>query len=270
MTVSTIATIAAGLSRALNSPTNKAATALNSLIAQPNANAAKADVANFSEAITRQNQVAQFRVASKEVAQAGSLLSAAEVGANQIATNLTKLKDIATRATSTSLSDEARASLENEFQSVLAQIDAVAKNTKFNGESLLDGTSPQLKVTGEKVDQNSLSIGSLTTDRLFPPPRVSVLNPSGATITVDLVGKAIEFVTKQIENIQTLQQGLDFASVSLQSAIQNKDAANSTLNDADLVQALLGNGNANGNAKGTELFAQTNKLPNNLLQLLSE
>lgn len=270
MTVSTIATIAAGLSRALNSPTNQAATALKSLIAPPTGNTAKADVADFSEAITRQNQVAQFRVASKEVAQAGSLLSAAEVGANQIATNLTKLKDIAIRATSTSLSNDERASLESEFQAVRSEIDTIAKNTKFNGESLLDGTSVQLKVTGEKVDQNSLSVGSFTSDNLFPPPRVSVLNPSGATITVELVGKAIEYVTKQIENIQTLQQGLDFASVSLQSAIQNKDAANSTLNDAELVQALLGNGKTAEATGVNALFAQTNKLPNNLLQLLGE
>ena len=82
MTVSTIATIAAGLSRALANPTNKTSEVLRSLTLTSD-QTKRSDVADLSAAITLQNQVAQFRVASKDVAQAGSLLSAAETGAKE-------------------------------------------------------------------------------------------------------------------------------------------------------------------------------------------
>ncbi len=267
MTVSTIATIAAGLSRALANPTNKTSEVLRSLTLTSD-QTKRSDVADLSAAITLQNQVAQFRVASKDVAQAGSLLSAAETGAKEIASNLTKLKDLATRAASTTTSDGERIVLNQQFQSIRAQNDAIAKNTKFNGESLLDGSSAQLKVQG--ADTANLSVGSLTDASLFADPRVEILNPSGAKITIDVLGKAISYVTEQIEKIGALQQGLDFASSTLQSAIQNKDAASSNLNDLDLVQGLLVGTNGVENGGVNSLFAQTNRLPTNLLQLLSE
>ena len=269
MTVSTIATIAAGLSRALANPTNKTSEVLNSF-RNADAQAVRSDVADLSAAITLQNQVAQFRVASKDVAQAGSLLSAAESGAKQIASNLTTLKDLATRAAASSTTDGERVVLNQQFQTIRAQNDAIAKNTKFNGESLLDGTSTQLKVQRGTKDAADLSVSSLTDSSLFADPRVEILYPSGAKITIDVLGKVISYVNEQIQKIGQLQQGLDFASATLQSAIQNKDAANSTLNDLDLVQGLLAGNNGVEKSGVNSLFAQTNRLPTNLLQLLSE
>ncbi len=269
MTVSTIATIAAGLTRALSNPSNKTSEVLKSFDTT-SSQTARADVADLSVAITLQNQVAQFRVASKDVAQAGSLLSAAEAGAKEIATNLGKLKDLATQAASTTTSDSERIVLNQQFQAIRAQNDAIAKNTKFNGESLLDGSSAQLKVQGNASDAANLTVSSLTDSSIFADPRVEILNPSGAKITIEVLGKAINYVNEQISKIDQLQQGLDFASATLQSAIQNTDATNSTLNDADLVQALLTGTNGKESNGVNSLFAQTNRLPTNLLQLLSE
>ena len=180
------------------------------------------------------------------------------------------MKDLATRAASASTTDEERIVLNQQFQDIRSQNDVIAKNTKFNGESLLDGSSAQLKVQGGTADAANLSVGSLTDGSLFPNPRVEILSPSGATITIDLLGKAISYVSAQTDKLDTLQQGLDFASSTLQSAIQNKDAANSTLNGSDLVQGLLVGNNGEQQANATSLFAQTNRLPTNLLQLLSE
>ena len=270
MTVSTIATIAAGLTRTLGNQNARASSALTNLL-QASSTKNTNDAANLTAAISLQNQVAQFRVASQDVAQAGTILTTAEAGANEINKQLARLKDIASRAAAPNLSAQDRAQLNDEFQSIRAKIDTIANSSSFNNEALLNGTSAQLKVTTDAADQKNLSIGSLTDAALFQDANPDVLTVDSANAALTSVQGAVDYASTQTNNIKLLQDGLDQVSATLQVAIQNRDAANSSLAAADFTSALTEGTNQSAVlADATSLAAQTNRLPSNLLQLLSE
>jgi len=270
MTVSTIATVASGLSRTLGNQNAKPSSVLSSLFASAPQSSAT-DTSNFTTAISLQNQIAQFRVAAQNVAQAGSVLSAAGEGISQISRELGKLKDLAAKAASVPLSASEREQINAEFQSIRSRIDGLANSTRFNNESLLDGSSPQLKIASENAATKDLSIGSLTDSALFEGANPNLLTIDNAKLAEDAIKKAQTYATTQQENVQALQDGLDYATSTLQTAIQNQDAANSTLNEGDLLNQLLtGSSNSLQANDITSLFAQTNRLPGNILQLLSE
>lgn len=268
MTVSTIASVAAGLTRALGSQNNKASAVFNSLVASTPQSAA---VDSLSVAINLQNQVAQFRVASRDVAQASAVISTAEAGANDIGKQLAKLRDIAARAASPALAAEERAQLNGEFQSIARGIDRTVAATRFNGESLLDGQSAQLKVASGEGASKDLSIGSLGSATLFKGVALDVSTSSGAKVAETTLGAAQGYVDTQLANLKTLQTGLDYAASTLQTAIQNQAASRSTLEEADFTTQLFGGTSSNAAAGGlNSLIAQTRGMPANILQLLAE
>lgn len=267
MTVTTIASIAAGLSRTSQNPSAKAASLFSSLLT-PARQDAGGDSAKLSAAVALQNQVAQFRVASQNIAQAGSLLATAEAGAGAIIDGLDQLAALAKRA-SNATSDAERATLQSQFATVRGRIDTKAKSASFNNEKLLDGSSPQLKLASENKDIKNLSIGSLTDQALFKGAALDISTKASAADAEKLIKDAKAYATKQRENIKALEKGLDFASSTLQTAIQNNEAARSTFDDGDLVSQLLGGKPAAGNDTAS-LLAQTRRLPGGILQLLSE
>lgn len=85
--------------------------------------------------------------------------------------------------------------------------------------------------------------------------------------------KAIDYAAAQVKNISTLQNGLDIAASSLQTAIQNQEAANSNLGESDIA-SLLGQKNDAPTLQVPGdprlLTAQANRVPNSLLALLGE
>jgi flagellin len=271
MTVSTIASVAAGLSRTLGNQSNKASSVFDSLLSTTPKKAGADVTANLSAAIELQNQVAQFRVAAKNVAEASTLLAAAGDGASTIAKNLTKMKDLAVRASDETLSADARGKLNSEFQALRAANERIATSTTFNNESLLDGTSPQLKLAAENSGTEDLSVGSLTDAALFKSSNLDLLSANNARTAEKLVAQAQDYVSTQLENIDALLVGLSYAGATLESAIQNQDASRSTLSESDVVSALLGGGSSPIEANSqASLLAQTNRLPDNILQLIAE
>lgn len=266
MTVSTIATIASGLSRNFATQSTKPSSVLDSLfVAVPKSDTS--DVTNLSATLTLQNQVAQFRIVSQNVAHASSLLATAGNGANEVSRSLNRMKELADKASSTTLSAGERELLNSEFQSIRQKIDTIARNTRFGNESLLDGTSSQLHVAAETKD---MSVGSLTDAALFKGVSVDLLSVDHAKAAQTAVDAASTYTAAQVANIASLESGLDYALAAVQSAIQNHDASRAGSDEINMISQLLDGKSALQSNDHNSLFAQTNRMPNNLLGLLGE
>lgn len=259
MTVSTIASIAAGITRTSGNPATQAASLFKTLLGGDNAQQ-PVDSTNFTAAITQQQQVAQLRIASKNLAGASTTLSTADSGIAAIQSDLEQLDGLAKKAATTSDNAE-RAALNTQFKAVAKRIDERANSTKFNNESLLNGSSPQLKLSGDNKNIKDLTIGSLTSNALFKGGLPEIATIANAKTAIDQIKEARAYAAKQRDNIKALEKGLDLASSTLQTAIQNHEAAHSTLGEGDLIATLLGGGSQT---------AQTNNLPGNILGLLKE
>lgn len=270
MTVTTIASIAATIARTPANQTTKAASLLGSLLSTSKTdNTLAQDGANFSAAITLQNQTAQLRVASQNISQSSALLATAQQGATSIVNDLGRLKELATRAADSTISDDERASINVDFTTIRARIDRTAKSATFNNEALLTGASPQLKIAKESTIAKDLSVGSLTDDALFQGAALNIGTPAGAKAAEEIIKQAQTYANQQLDNVKALQAGLEQASSSLETAIQNQEASRSTLSADDFTSQLLQATTITQKDDFTPLNAQVKRLPPSLLQLLN-
>ena len=253
MTVSTIATLAANLSRVATTQDAKPAAVLNSLVsATPNTTADIVATDNTAD-VSLQSQIAQFRVVSQSIAAGNSVAASASLGASDISRELGALHDLAQQAANVPLSDRERAQIDAQFQAIRSRINAIASQTKFSGDSLLDGSST--------------AVADLTDEALFNGTQPNLTTVANSQAAVQQVAHAQDYTTQQIGTIATLQQGLDYASSTVQTATQNREAAQSTLTDADFAAVVTSSGQpANTDVQA----AQTTRLPDSLLALLSE
>lgn len=269
MTVSTIASLATGITRSLNTQNNRYAESVRSLVAGDQKTFSSGDIAKLSVASQLQNQVASIRAASQNLAAASSLLDVADGGAAQVARALDRMRDLTTRANNGSLNAQQRAGLDAEFQSLRGEINRIANGTSFGGQKLLDGS---LALGGEKVGGTSLnlSIDSFLADDLLGGD-TNLLTADGAAHVADAVHYAQQTVTAQRADFAGLTQSFDYASATFETAVQNLEAARSTLTDDDLFGDIQVSNQAQFQAQATaSLLAQTNKLPGNILSLLNE
>ncbi|MFA5183075.1 MAG: flagellin, partial [Syntrophales bacterium] len=83
--------------------------------------------------------IASFKVASRNTAEAGSLLQVAEGAMDQIGNMLTRLKELATQAASANAGSNLD-KIESEKTKLVSEIDRIANSTEYAGSKLLDGT----------------------------------------------------------------------------------------------------------------------------------
>ena len=83
--------------------------------------------------------IASFKVASRNTSEASSMLQVAEGGMDQIANMLTRLKELATQASSANAGTSERAKIDAEADQLVIEIDRVANSTKYGSTALLDG-----------------------------------------------------------------------------------------------------------------------------------
>ncbi|KZB62326.1 hypothetical protein AUP42_05115 [Thalassospira lucentensis] len=100
---------------------------------------ARDDAASMAIGARLNSQVQALKTATVNVGQANSMLQIADGGLGTINDVLTRMKTLAVQAASDNLSTTERGFLNDEFQSLDAEIDRVASSTTFNGIGLLSG-----------------------------------------------------------------------------------------------------------------------------------
>jgi flagellin len=265
MTVSTISSLAAGISRTLGNQNARVANSLQSVAFEPLDAPTTLDVGNSITSSVLKTKITALRASAQNIAQAASQASVASDGASNIIDGLNRLQQLAIQAVSGNLSDADRTALNVEFEAILRQIDTIAGTASFGGQLLLNGSQTAGANSGR------LAVADLSSASLFGGADVNIKTVDAAQAAISSIGAAQAFVAVQVANIGTVEQGLQFAAVSLDSAIQNQQAAQSSLSDDDFAQAATRSAAEQVQASiATALLAQTNRLGGNILGLLSE
>ena len=85
------------------------------------------------------NQIRGMKQANRNAQQANNLIQTAENGLNNINDILSRMRELALQASTDTLNDTDRASINLEFQASKNEIGRIADSTKYNGISLLKG-----------------------------------------------------------------------------------------------------------------------------------
>jgi flagellin len=153
--------------RNLNSSQNALTTSLQRLSSGLRINSAKDDAAGFAIAERFTAQIRGNDQAARNANDGISLAQTASGDLDQIGANLQRVRELAVQASNASNSASDRASLSNEANQLIAEIDRVAKNSSFNGTKLLDGsfTAKTFQIGANSSSSDQIAIDSISSAR---------------------------------------------------------------------------------------------------------
>jgi flagellin len=255
--------------RSLGGSQNMLATSLERLSSGLRINSAKDDAAGLaiSERFT-----AQIRGLNQGVRNANdgiSLVQTAEGALKEVTNNLQRIRELAVQSSNATNTANDRASIQEEVSQLVAEIDRVASDTKFNGIALLDGSfsSQAFQVGADSGEQISItSIASARTSSIggtFSNSVVATNEVDGNSIAADTVfingialGAASSSATSKVAAVNLIS-GLTGVTATAQTDISSVATTGSTagtvtygvtINDVLVTAALASQGGAAGTA----------------------
>src|SRR3954466_9200750 len=101
------------------------------------------DAAGLSISENLRAQIRSMGQAERNANDGISFTQVAEGGLNEISNIMIRLRELAIQAGSDTVGDKERGFINNEAQSLVAEVDRIANVTNFNGTPLLNGQAPK-------------------------------------------------------------------------------------------------------------------------------
>ncbi len=236
------------------------------------------DAAGLAIGTRLSSDVTVLRQSAINASQGGSIMAVADGGLARIGDVLQRLKALAAQSLSGVPTDTERGFIDAEFQSLIAEIDGMAATTRFNGDSLLDGTTTSQSYfvgtdPADIIAVNFTSLAGGTAGTTFGATALglasNVASVTQATSAMTQVDAAIDIISEARANVGAILSRFEFREQQIATALENVSAARSAIMDVDLAeeQSKLVSSQVLVQASVSAL-SQANQLPQTLLQLL--
>jgi len=200
------------------------------------------DAAGLAVGIGLQSDVTVLQQASTNAAHGTSVLQTADGGAARISDILQRMKTLAAQSLSGAVTDTERAYIDSEFQELVAEVGSIATGTRFNGESLLDGTSDFSNGTGVSfllgtdaaTDVLTVNIDALDATTLGLTGDVT--SQANATTAAAAIDAAVDLVLSARASIGAQMSRFDYRGQMIDTSIENLSSAESAIMDADVAE----------------------------------
>jgi len=235
------------------------------------------DAAGLAIAARLSADITALKQAGTNAAQGASVLQVADGGLSRIGDVLQRLKALAAASLSGVPTDTERAFIDAEYQELLSEIDGIAETTRFNGESLLDGTASTTTqsyfVGTDASDTIDVALDGLSSVADYQAATLGVTtdvttsgNASAALAEIDA---AIDIISEARANVGAIVSRFEFRGQQIATSIENIDAAKSSITDVDLAaeQSRLVSTQVLVQA-GVSALSQANQIPQTLLRVL--
>lgn len=174
--------------RYLNINSQEQSASLSKLASGSRINKASDDAAGLAIATRIQSEITALEQAATNASHGISVLQTADGGASNIGDILQRMKSLASQAASGTVTDTERAYIQAEFAQLIEEVNGTATSTRYNGQSLLDGTSEfatgvTVMVGSDSSDTIRVTISALTSLALG-------LSSAAPTAAANLVGGA--------------------------------------------------------------------------------
>ena len=227
------------------------------------------DAAGLGISERMRSQIRSFSAAGRNAQDGVSLAQTADGAMQEIGNNLGRMRELAVQASNGTLTTGDRATLNNEFQELISEIDRIATQTSFNGVSLLDGTTATV---GIQVGINSGQTISMT----MTDVDAAALALTGDVTSAANAGTALGVLDSAINSVSTgrgvLGAGINRMNSAIQSiasARENLSAAESRIRDVDVAMETADlSRNSIMQQAAVSVLAQANQQPQLALNLL--
>ncbi len=258
--------------RALNGSQLSMQTSVERLSSGLRINRAKDDAAGLaiSERIT--SQIRGLNQAMRNANDGISMLQTTEGAMNEITNALQRMRELAVQAANGTVSQTDKASLNDEYSALAAEIGRIVTSTEFNGTQVLSGSATVVLQVGYKdAADNQITITMADLSALTSLADDIGADATGAAARAALakIDADIDTVTAARADLGAVQNSLESTIRNIANVVENQSAARSRIRDADFAAetANLTRTQILQQA-GTAMLAQANQIPQNVLQLL--
>jgi len=197
---------------------------------------ARDDGAAFAIAQTMRGDIAGFNAVNQSLNRAQSELDVSLAAGEAISDLLIEMKEKAVAAKDTGLDNASRLSLNDDYQSLLAQIDSIANSASFNGRNLLTGGTLSTITDSTGTGTITASVTQLTTASLGLSGTSVSTAGSGAANTVVPPGSANPWSSGDTLGALNTYMSANFSAIYNNGTLYNQSTGNFTnIGDAGTV-----------------------------------
>jgi flagellin len=265
--------------RALMNSQASMATSLQRLSSGLRINSAKDDAAGLAISERFTAQIRGLEQANRNANDGISMLQTAEGAMDEIGNMLQRMRELAVQAANGTVSNKDKASLNDEFKELQAEITRITDSTEFNGTKVLGSTTSvdfQVGFKSGAANQITISFLDMVTASMTSGGLKSVVGTgivisaaSKATNAMARLDVAIDNITQKRADFGAKQNRLEATVRNNANVIENQSAARSRVMDADFAKETANLTRAQIlQQAGTAMLAQANAMPQNVLSLL--
>lgn len=257
----------------LNKSQNALSTAIQRLSSGLRINSAKDDAAGQAIATRFTANIRGLTQAARNANDGISLAQTAEGGMDEITSNIQRIRELTVQALNDTNTPEDRQSIQKEISQRIDEIDRIARETSFNGRSVLNSSDTlniQVGANDGQIIQvqlmtlNTTSLGihglDVSTIASGATPPATILQP---------IDDALKDIASFRSTLGAAQNRFESTVSSLSVTVNNLSAARSRIEDADYsVEVSEMTRNQILQQAGTAVLAQANQIPQNVLALL--
>ena len=250
------------------------AKSFNKLSSGSRINTAADDAAGLAISESMKSQIRSYNVSERNANDAISMSQTAEGSLGTITDILGRMRELATQGANGALASADRAYLGTEFKQLQAEISRVITSTKFNGQSVINGTSTlnfQVGINNTAADRITLTFGAKNglTSVLNATSTLVTSGPGNAQKALDQIDAALAAVSTSRAKFGAAMNRFESVTANIQTVRLNISAANSRIRDVDVAEetATLSRTQVLTQA-GTSILAQANQSPQAALGLL--
>ncbi|MEE9145046.1 MAG: flagellin [Candidatus Binatia bacterium] len=208
-------------------------------------NSASDDAATLSIITGLEKQVRGFKTVENNIGDALNALNISDGAASSISNMLQRQRELAVQAANATLNSEDRDILNREFQALAQEIDRVANTANFNGQTLLNGSSPlsdgtgtvQVDPSSDPANQITVSETDLTAESL-EIENLDISNGSNSSQAITALDNAAKQVNAARSSQGAIANRLQHAHNSAVVNRQNTTHALSRAEDLDFAKAV--------------------------------
>jgi flagellin len=239
-------------------------------------NNAADDAAGLAISTGLEHRIKAQGAAKQNALEGISLIQTAEGGVEQVVGMLDRMRELAVRSSSETLSASDRTNADLEFQQLKHEIGRIGTSTSYNGKTLLNVSLVVTFQVGMDDDPTNRIVATMTGDfsvdgaeSILLLTNAEVDTAASAQGALDLIDNALSKVNSYRSKLGSVQNRLERAIGNLESDIENATASNSRIRDVDFaeetskmtrLQILV--------QSGTAILSQANASPQAALSLL--
>ena len=265
--------------RFLNNNSSMAAGSVSKLASGSRIVKASDDAAGLAIGTRLKADVTALTQSGINASQGASVVQVADGGLGRIGDVLQRMKALAAQSLSGVPTDSERAFIDAEFQQLVSEIDGIANTTRFNGDSVLNGTVATTEYfvgtnVGDNITVDFTDLASGAGVAAFTAASLSVNSAAvdtaaDAASAMSLIDAAIDSVSEARATAGALISRFEFRGQQIATSLENIDAAKSSIMDVDLAaeQSKLVSSQVLVQA-AVSAVSQANQIPQSLLRVL--